>query len=207
MVQDIWKTYNNIKYDILIKDIKIVKDKAIVNLVETSRADIPLSDVYDGELNSRAETRYYLEKKRGEWKIVSDDVLSETTYMLYGDARGLDIKLIAPLEIEANKDYTATLEFEPPKETLAIASIASDIVEYPQKPTQEVFRSLPDDNILERIFTSNNKNANEYIVASIGITKTALCNMNIKLTLTGFGYAIQRVNVKPVVTGECNVKN
>ena len=52
-----------------------------------------------------------------------------------------------------------------------------------------------EDNILERIFTSNNDNANEYVVASIGLTKTSVNDMNIKLSLTGFGYTKKRVNV------------
>ena len=93
--------------------------------------------------------------------------------------------------------FDATLEFTPPEKTVAIASLASDIVEYPQKPTKEVFRPLPEDNILERYFTSNELNANEYVVASIGLTKTEICDLSLKLNLTGFGYAIRRVNVIP----------
>ena len=54
---------------------------------------------------------------------------------------------------------------------------------------------MPEDNILERLFTSNSENANEYVVASIGLTKASVSNTNINLSLTGFGYAIKRVNV------------
>jgi len=136
-----------------------------------------------------------LEKIDNHWKVVSDFVKEENTSMLYGAARDLDIKLNAPKEINADTEYTATLEFTPPEETIAIASIASDKVEYPQQQTKEVFRTLPDDNILERMFTSNNENLNEYIVASIGLTKTSVTDTNINLNLTGFGYAITRVNV------------
>ena len=59
-----------------------------------------------------------------------------------------------------------------------------------------MFRKLPDDNILERLFISNTDNVNEYIVASIGITKADISDLSIKLSLTGFGYQITRVNVK-----------
>ena len=131
-------------------------------------------------------------------------MLDETTTMLYGDARDLEIKLTVPTSIEANTDYVAALEFTPPKETIAIASLASDIIEYPQKPTKEVFRPMPEDNILERFFTSNNKKANEYIVASIGLTKTEISDLSLKLNLTGFGYAIRRVNVIPKEKGDSN---
>ena len=207
LVKDIWNTYDNIKYEIDIKNIAINGNKATVELVETSFANITMTKAYDGELKSEAETIYYLEKINGDWKVVSDTVLDETTSILYGQAKGLDVKLTVPNKIEANKEYCATLEFTPPQETLAIASIAADIVEYPQKPTEEIFRALPEDNILERLFTSNTKNANEYVVASIGLTKTSVCDLNLKLSLIGFGYAIKRVNVIPAENGENNVKD
>lgn len=203
LVKDIWDTYDNIKYGIAIKTIDIEGNKATAELKEYSYADIEVSKAYSGELKSESNSIYYLEKKDGKWKVVSDKVLDESTSMLYGEARNLDIKLTVPNEIAPDTEYTAALEFTPPKETIAIASIAADKVEYPQKPTKEVFRALPEDNILERLFTSNNDNANEYVIASIGLTKTAVDNLNIKLSLTGFGYAIRRVNV----TEAADVKN
>lgn len=195
LVKDIWETYDGIKYGIKIQNIDIDGNKAKVELLENAYAEIKLSKVYEGELRSNSVAVYSLEKKNGKWRVISDNVLDETTSMLYGDAKGLEVKLIVPEEIPANTDYTASLEFTPPKETIAIASIASDKVEYPQKPTQEVFRTLPEDNILERILTSNNDNVDEYVVASIGLTKTQISDLNMKLSLTGFGYAIKRVNV------------
>lgn len=204
LVKDIWNTYNSIKYNIEIKDIKVNGNNATADIIETSYAKLPISDTYSGELKSWANTIYYLEKKDNSWKVVSDKVLDETTTMLYGQAKDLNIQLTAPNEIEANKEYCATLEFVPPEDTIAIASIASDIVEYPQKPTQEIFRAMPEDNILERLFTSNTQNTNEYIVASIGLTKTAVCDLSLKLSLTGFGYTIKRVNVIPIKNGENN---
>lgn len=207
LVKDIWNTYDNIKYGINIKSIIVEGNKATAKLVETSYADISMTEAYDGELKSEAETIYYLENVNGAWKVVSDEVLDEKTSMLYGQAKGLDVKLTVPNKIEANKEYCATLEFIPPRETIAIASIASDIVEYPQKPTEEIFRALPEDNILERLFTSNVKNANEYVVASIGLTKTSIKDLSMKLSLIGFGYAIRRVNVIPEEKGALNVES
>ena len=195
LIKDVWKTFDNIKYSIDIKNIEVKDNKAVVELVETSFAEIELTKAYEGELKSEANSIYYLEKIDNIWKVVSDEVIDETTSMLYGSAKNLDIKLTVPNKVEPDKDYCATLEFEPPQKTIAIASIASDIVEYPQKPTKEVFRALPDDNILERLFTSNNKNANEYVVASIGLTQADINNSNMNIKLTGFGYAIKRVNI------------
>ena len=124
--------------------------------------------------------------------------------MLYGEAKNLDIKLTAPEKINAGEEYTASLEFNPPANIIAIASIASDKVEYPQKQAKEVYRKFPEDNILERIFVSNSDNVNEYVVASIGLTRADVEDFNIKLSLTGFGYKIVRVNVVPKVAKEEN---
>ena len=161
-----------------------------------------ISAKYTGELKSVANTTYCLVRDNRTWKVLSDTVKDETTTMLYGDAKDLKINLTVPKEINANVDYSAVLEFVPPKDTMAIASIASDIVEYPQKPTEEVFRVLPEDNILERLFTSNDKNANEYIIASIG-----LINLKQSLTPSGFGYCIKRVNVIANQEDRSNVEN
>lgn len=195
LVKDIWSSFRNIKYGIEIESIKVDGDCAEVKLKESSYAKISMSKVYQGELKSLSDSIYYLEKKNNKWKVVGDDVLDETTSMLYGDAKDLDIKLTVPNKIDEGQEYTATLEFTPPEETIAIASLAADKVEYPQKQTQEVYRALPEDNILERLFTSNSENANEYVVASIGLTQASTCDLNVKLKLTGFGYAIRRVNV------------
>ena len=201
IVKDVWQSYDKIKYGIKIKNIEIIDDCAIVSLDETSSAIIPDKNM-NGVLRSEADSVYHLKKVDGKWKVTYDAVNSENTSMLYGDARDLDIKLTAPHEIEAGVEYTASLEFTPPENSIAIASIASDKVEYPQKQAKEVFRKLPDDNILERLFISNTDNVNEYIIASIGITKADINDLSIKLSLTGYGYQITRVNVKQKTVNE-----
>lgn len=195
LVKDTWDSYNNIKYGIKIKSISVNENKATAELFETAHADISISEAYGGELKSESDSIYYLEKINGKWKVVSDSALSETTSMLYGQAKNLDIKLSVPNEINANTEYTASLEFTPPEDTVAVASITADKVEYPQKSPKEVFRNLPEDNILERLFTANNSGADEYVIASIGLTKTQVCDLSIQLSLIGFGYKIKRVNV------------
>ncbi len=197
LVKETWNTFNEIKYSIDIKNVVVCDNKAIAELTETSYAQIPVNETLSGELKSFANSVYYLQKTDDGWKVVSDSVLDETTSMLYGEAKDLDIKLTVPKQILADTEYTASLEFTPPAETIAIASISNEKVEYPQKQLQEVFRKMPEDNILERIFRANTDNVNEYIVASIGLTKADVSDLSIKLSLTGFGYTIKRVNVIP----------
>lgn len=204
LVKDIWGTYDKIVYGIKIKSIDVKDDVAAVAVEETSSADIPVSAKMDGILRSESDSVYHLKKQNGEWKVASDEVIKETTTMLYGEAKNLDIKLTAPEKINAGEEYTASLEFNPPANIIAIASIASDKVEYPQKQAKEVYRKFPEDNILERIFVSNSDNVNEYVVASIGLTRADVEDFNIKLSLTGFGYKIVRVNVVPKVAKEEN---
>ena len=207
LVRDLWETYDNIEYEMTIKDISVKDDMATVSVTETAFAQIPAPHQLDGVLTSEADSVYYLKKSNGDWKVTSDKVISETTSLLYGDAKDLNIKLTAPQEIQAGKEYTASLEFTPPDDVIAIASIASDKVEYPQKQAKEVYRKLPDDNILERIFVSNSDSVNEYVVASIGLTKADISDLSIKLSLTGFGYKIIRVNVVPESREDVNVKD
>ena len=197
LVKEIWQTYGKIHYAIKIKDIAIDNDTATVKLVETSEAPISASKELDGYMHSESQSIYKLKKTNNKWKVTGDTVLNETTSMLYGDARKLNISLTAPNEVTENTEYTASLEFIPPEGTLAIASIAKDKVEYPQKQPKEVFRKMPDDNILERLFIANSDKVNEYIVASIGLTKADLKELSLKISLTGFGYYIIRVNVVP----------
>ena len=207
LVKELWQNYSNIKYNMKIKDIEIDKDgNAKVNLTEISHADIPVTKKMNGVLHSEANSVYYLKKIDGKWKVTSDKILNEMTSMLYGDALDLDIKLTAPQEVTPGYEYTASLEFVPPKDTMAIASISKDKVEYPQKQAKEVFRKLPEDNILERLFIANSDNMNEYVIASIGLTKADIKDLSIKLSLTGFGYQIIRVNVVGEKKEENNVK-
>ena len=93
LVKDIWNTYDKIVYGIKIKSIDVKDDIADVVVEETSSADIPVSAKLDGVLRSESDSVYHLKKEDGEWKVASDEVLKETTTMLYGEAKNLDIKL------------------------------------------------------------------------------------------------------------------
>ena len=57
---------------------------------------------------------------------------------------------------------------------------------------------MPDDNILERIFTSNTDNVNEYAVASIGITRAENYTDNqIRIYMGGLAFIMTRINIIP----------
>lgn len=202
LIQKTWESYPDIKYKIVIKDIDVDGNLGVAQVEESAIATTNSKSAMlqeKGLLQSYSNSVYYLEKINNEWKITSDHIINEKTYLRYGSAQLCEVDLSAPSQILADTGYTATLTLTPPKDSLVIASIAKENITYPQVVAEEVFRKLPDDGVLERVFKSNNKNINEYAVASYGITKAEIKNSSeIKIYITGLGFIMSRVNVIPV---------
>jgi len=197
LIKSTWETYSNIKYQFKIKNVVINGDTATVEVEEISVATNVAPD--NGILKSFANNVYYLKKYNDGWKIVTDCIINERTVLAYGDAKDSLITLNAPNQILADTEYTASLVVIPPKNTLVIASIGKELVTYPQKTAKEVFRKVPDDYILERLFKSNTNNVNEYAVASIGLTKaTVQPDKKLSIKVSGLAYAMTRINVVPI---------
>ena len=201
LIQKTWASYPDIKYKINIQNIEINQNTAIAQVSEDA---IALTDSKSGIINERGVLQststnvYYLEKINNEWLITSDYIIFEKTSLKYGSARDIKIDLTAPYQIPADTQYTVSLKMEAPKDSLIIASIGQENTTYPQIVAEEVFRKFPDDGILERVFKSNDKNINEYAVASFGITKAELKKgTEIKVYVTGIGFIMSRVNVIP----------
>ena len=201
LIEKTWSSYPNIKYTIFIKDIMVNDTTAMVNVDEAAFGFTSGSTEVGGKkgiLESYANSVYYLEKTSEGWKIASDNTVFEKTYLKYGDAKYYDIDFEAPAQIASGKDYTATLNVKTPKNVMVIASIGKEKMTYPEKPAEEVFRKLPNDGGLERVFKANSENINEYSVASMGFTKAEVKNgTEIKIYITGLAFAMSRVNVIP----------
>ena len=201
LIEETWKTYPDITYKTVIKNIEFSDNYATVftneTAVATSKEEIgDLTAI--GELYSTSQCVYYLEKQGAKWLINSEKIIEETSTLKYGDARYINIELNAPKQIGANKDYTATLKVDAPKDSVVIASINKENIVYPQTKSDEAFRKLPDDNILERVFKSNKENVNEYSVASIGITRAENYTDNqIRVYMGGLAFIMTRINVIP----------
>jgi len=201
LIKKTWDSYNDIKYKMEIKNIKINGDFAIAELNEYAIATADSksgTSTGNGLLKSASGCIYYMEKINNEWKITSDHTIFEKIYLTYGAAQNAEIRLLSPSQILASTPYTATLEIDAPKDTLIIASIGRETITYPQTVADEVFRKFPDTNRLERIFVSNDKNINEYAVASFGMTRAEINKgAEIKIYITGLGFVMSRVNVIP----------
>lgn len=201
LIKKTWESYPDIKYNIFINNVSVEGNLAVAQVSETAIAstDSKSGAISErGLLESSSNSVYYFEKINNEWKITSDHIIFEKTYLRYGSAKETPIELSAPNQIAADTPYTATLSIIPPKDSLIIASIGKENITYPQTVADEIFRKLPDSGTLERIFKSNKLNLNEYAVASFGITKAEIKNSSeIKIYITGLGFVMTRINVIP----------
>lgn len=201
LIEETWKTYPDITYKTEIKNIEFSDNYATVftNEVAIATSQEEIGDLTAiGELYSTSQCVYYLEKQGAKWLINSEKIIEETSTLKYGDARYINIELNAPKQIGANKDYTTTLKVDAPKDSVVIASINKENIVYPQTKSDDAFRKMPDDNILERVFLSNKDNVNEYAVASIGITRAENYTDNqIRVYMGGLAFIMTRINVIP----------
>ena len=201
LIDETWKTYPDIVYSTEIKNIEFSENYASV-LVEETAVATSQENIGDftavGELYSTSKCIYYLEKQGTKWLINSEKILEETSSLKYGDARYVNMELSAPNQTGSGKYYTATLKVDAPKDSVVVASINKENIVFPQTKTDEAFRKLPDNNILERFFISNNKNVNEYTVASVGITRAENYTDNqIRIYMGGLAFIMTRINVIP----------
>lgn len=201
LIEETWKTYPDITYKTEIKNIEFSDNYATVftNEVAIATSQEEIGDLTAiGELYSTSQCVYYLEKQGAKWLINSEKIIEETSTLKYGDARYINIELNAPKQIGANKDYTTTLKVDAPKDSIVIASINKENIVYPQTKSDDAFRKMPDDNILERVFLSNKDNVNEYAAASIGITRAENYTDNqIRVYMGGLAFIMTRINVIP----------
>lgn len=201
LIQDTWDTYPDITYKTEIKNIKVNGDYAVVETFETAVAtDDEDSEVIaaHGELNSTATCVYYLKRVNEKWLISAEHVVEEQSTLKYGDARFVKMELNAPSLIGAGEEYTAELKVDLPKDQIVIASINKERIVQPVKKDTEVFKRLPEEQILERVFNANTDNINEYAVASVGITKSEKIDDELmKVYMNGLAFIITRVNVVP----------
>ncbi len=199
LVEETWQTYPDITYTTKIKDIKLNGDYATVETEETA---VATSDDLDrkiiGELNSKSNCIYQLQRFANNWEITGESVLEEFSTLKYGDARYVNMVLESPKSIGAGQEYTATLKVDLPSNYVVVSSINQEKIVNPAQKPEENFMKLKEDQTLARIFTANTDNVNEYNVASIGITALENApNGKVRVYMNGLAFVMSRVNVIP----------
>ena len=137
---------------------------------------------------------YHLSKQNGEWKIISEDIISEQSSLKFGQAKYIDMEFSTPDVAFAGKEYTSTLKVDLPDSMSAIAAISQANITYPQERGDEKFRNISENKLLQRIFTANKENLNEYNVASVAVGRANSEN----ILMTGAAFIMTRINVVPV---------
>ena len=163
-----------------------------------------------GKLEGKSVYNLYLKKENNEWKIVCDDILMEETSLKYGLANKLNMELITPIRVQSGSEYDLSLKIDKPKDIMALASISREEIVYPPEDYQEKFRKIPEAGELERVVKANNKNLDEYAVASIGLTKVSINEeqTKAKIEVLGMAYLMKRVNMdRTRKNGEMLVEN
>ena len=199
LIKETWESYPDISYTTDVKNIDIKDDKAVVGVYETSLATT--TQVEDGvaifgELHSYSNGNYYLTKKDGKWLIDAETIQDEKSVLKYGDLRYVDLDLKSPYKVKAGEYYTASLTVDAPDDAVVIASICKDNISYPQQKADDIFKKLPEDNLLERMFLANKDGKNEYNVASVAMSKMSIVNGSPSLYIAGIAFIMTRVNVE-----------
>ena len=194
LFKELWKQYGNIKYKNNVNSVAFFGDTALVNVTETATATLLNDKNKKGELKSFVDVIYYLKRDNKSWIITGENIITEQINILWGDAKSVATHFEAPQLVGAGEDYSATLFIAPPQGILAIGSISSEVVSYPQRPQKDVFRKFSPDYSIERIITANTENTNEYVIATIGYSRSLNSNNS---NLSGFACLIRRVNVVP----------
>lgn len=202
LVEQTWAMYPDIKYTFEVKDIDVNGDYATVRVYETAKglAKEPSEYLADqGQIESFAEFVYYLKKFGNQWKLISDNAISEKTFLKYGEAKDIAFDVVAPGMIAAGEEYTVTFAADMPKDKLIMGSITTEKITYPSERPKEVFRKIKEDGMLERIVKANTDGFNEQAVVAVGVTKTEISDeKNLKVSVSGVAFLMTRVNVAQI---------
>ncbi len=203
MLEKTYDAYGNIKYKTKINNISAFDNWALVQMSDTSSAKVyPDKDKKNkdkvGKLDGKSSYVVYLNKTNDGWKIVSDEILMEETSLKYGIANKINMELVTPVFVKNGKEYDLSLKMDKPDDIVALASISREEIVYPPSDYQEKFRRMPDEGDLERLVKANNKNLDEYAIASVGFTKVSVNEEELKarIEVLGMAYIMKRINME-----------
>lgn len=193
IVETLWKEKTDIQYKNTVNSVSFYGDTAIANVTETATAKITNEKKQKGTLKSCSNVVYSLKRSGKSWIITSEQILTEEINMLWGDAKCVAMFMEAPHEVAAGSEYSAKLYIAPLAGIVAIGSISSEKISFPQQTQKDTFRKFAPDYSLERLLIANTDNTNEYAIASIMYSQANSDKNNV----TGYACLIRRVNVVP----------
>lgn len=200
-IEATWQACKDLTYTTDLIDIEITGDYANVNVIETAIGtvtDTIESTPVTGEIHSISTGIYHLVKINGNWFISGETALSDESSLLYGDARFMNIEILAPAQVSSGETYTSTVKVDTDEKTFIMGSIDHDPITYPAGSPKNELRAMPQSQILERVLKANTNNLNEYTIASLAISKAKQTNeKNFQIYVAGLACVMRRVNVIP----------
>ena len=200
-IEATWQACKDLTYTTDIIDIEITGDYANVNVIETAIGtvtDTIESMPVTGEIHSISTGIYHLVKINDNWFISGETALSDESSLLYGDARFMNIEILAPAQVSSGETYTSTVKVDTDEKTFIMGSIDHDPITYPAGSPKNELRAMPQSQILERVLKANTDNLNEYTIASLAISKAKQTNeKNFQIYVAGLACVMRRVNVIP----------
>lgn len=198
-IEATWQACKDLTYTTDIIDIEITGDYANVNVIETAIGtvtDTIESMPVTGEIHSISTGIYHLVKINDNWFISGETALSDESSLLYGDARFMNIEILAPAQVSSGETYTSTVKVDTDENTFIMGSIDHDPITYPAGSPKNELRAMPQSQILERVLKANTNNLNEYTIASLAISKAKQTNeKNFQIYVAGLACVMRRVNV------------
>lgn len=199
LTKDLWKNYPDAKSTSKMGKIRVEGRFATVDSHDTATGytakELPAVGG-KGELSSISEGQLFLKKVGDEWKIIGDRIDYERVRVAFGMARNLKATFTAPEQVKAGQEYSARLLVQVPPDLLAVGSITSEPLQYPQVTHTEVWRQIDEDSqTIERVIRANASNHNELLMATVGITGTGESE---RMKLKGLTYITRRMNVVPL---------
>ena len=200
-IEATWQACKDLTYTTDIIDIEITGDYANVNVIETAIGTVTVtieSMPVTGEIHSISTGIYHLVKINDNWFISGETALSDESSLLYGDARFMNIEILAPAQVSSGETYTSTVKVDTDENTFIMGSIDHDPITYPAGSPKNELRAMPQSQILERVLKANNDNLNEYTIASLAISKAKKASEgNFQIYVAGLACVMRRVNVIP----------
>jgi len=200
-VEETWEQCKDLTYNAKITSVEVNGNNADVSVIESA-----IGTIYDkvdrlsitGEIHAKSTSIYHLEKKAGKWYIKGETMLTDESALLYGDARFMNIELIAPTQVGSGETYTTMVIADADDSTVIVGSLEHDPVIYPSTTPNGPLRTMPKTHILERYIRANTDNINEYAVASLAISKSTTDKFGgTKVYMAGIACLMKRINVVP----------
>jgi hypothetical protein len=198
LISETWKIYPDIRYHSQVMALRIHGDWATVESMDGAQATAKAEKMV-GQLRSQSRGMLFFHRIGKTWEICSDYTLYESAAILFGEARKLPMALSTPDQVFAGEPYTAKISVQLPPGVIGIAAIAKEPLVYPQRHSEDKFRTVSDEApLLERVFDANQMNRNEMVTATLGLTQiTQDASERPRVTFNGLATLVKRVNVQP----------